>query len=124
MGKTIRFSRILAAFGAQGRHFWVWWRSLHEGKKLPRSVSGVRLGRLAVARDLQRQGLGRILLVAAMKKFVEIFNTAGGIGLFVDAKDQRAKAFYEHFGFVPMSSDDLELFLPVATIREVLAQES
>jgi hypothetical protein len=35
-----------------------------------------------------------------MKKFTEIFNTAGGIGLFVDAKNQ--KAFYEHFGFVSL----------------------
>jgi hypothetical protein len=33
------------------------------------------------------------LLVAAMEKFIEIFNTAGGIGLFVDAKDQDAKRY-------------------------------
>jgi hypothetical protein len=63
-------------------------------------------------------------LVAAMKKFLEIFNTAGGIGLFVDAKDHQAKAFYEHFGFVSMPSNELELFLPVATIQAALAQES
>jgi hypothetical protein len=39
----------------------------------------------------QRQGIGKTLLVAAMGKFIEIFNTVGGIGLFVDAKDQDAK---------------------------------
>ena len=55
-----------------------------------------------------------------MKKFLEIFNAAGGIGLFVDAKDQRAKAFYEHFAFAPLPSNELELFLPVATIQEAL----
>ena len=92
-------------------------------KKLPRDVSGVRLGRLAIARNLQGQGLGKILLVAAMKKFVEIFNMAGGIGLFVDAKDQEAKRFYEHFGFVPLPSNELELFLPVATIQEALLRK-
>ncbi len=95
-----------------------------EARKMPRHVSGVRLGRLAVGRGLQGQGLGKILLVAAMKKFLDIFYTAGGIGLFVDAKDQKAKAFYEHFGFVPLPSNELELFLPVATIREALTQES
>ncbi len=95
-----------------------------EARKLPRNVSGVRLGRLAVARELQGQGLGKILLVATMKKFLEIFNTAGGISLFLDAKDQKAKAFYEHFGFVPLPSNELELFLPVATIQEALTQES
>ena len=91
-----------------------------ETKKLPRDVSGVRLGRLAVARAFQRQGIGKALLVAAMGKFMEIFNTAGGIGLFVDAKDQDAKRYYEQFGFVPMPSNELELFLPVKTICEAL----
>jgi len=93
-----------------------------EAKKLPRTVSGVRLGRLAVARSLQGQGTGKTLLVAAMQKFLEIFDMAGGIGLFVDAKDQKAKRFYEHFGFVSLPSSDLELFLPVTTIREALGQ--
>lgn len=95
-----------------------------EAKRLPRDVSGVRLGRLAVAKSLQGQGLGKVLLVAAMKKFIDIFNAAGGIGLFVDAKDQEAKGFYEHFGFVSLPSNELELFLPVATIQEALAQRS
>lgn len=94
--------------------------SAEEAKKLPRNVAGVRLGRLAVAKNMQGHGLGRLLLVAAMEKFIEIFNTAGGIGLFVDAKDQKAKSFYEHFGFVSLPSNELELFLPVATIQEAL----
>ena len=91
-----------------------------EAKKLPRDVSGIRLGRLAVSKDHQRQGVGKMLLVAAMGKFMEIFNTAGGIGLFVDAKDQDAKKYYEQFGFVPMPSNELELFLPMRTIQEAL----
>ncbi len=94
--------------------------SAEESRKLPREVSGIRLGRLAVAMEHQRQGLGKTLLVAAMGKFLEIFNTAGGIGLFVDAKDQEAKRYYEQFGFVPMPSNELELFLPVRTIQEAL----
>ena len=92
-----------------------------EAKKLPRDVAGVRLGRLAVAKAYQRQGIGKTLLVAAMGKFIEIFNSAGGIGLFVDAKDQDAKHYYEQFGFVAMPSNELELFLPVKTIQEALA---
>jgi ribosomal protein S18 acetylase RimI-like enzyme len=92
-----------------------------EARKLPREVSGIRLGRLAVAKVCQRQGIGKILLAAAMEKFLEIFNTAGGIGLFVDAKDEEAKRYYEQFGFVALPSDELELFLPVKTIQEALA---
>ena len=95
-----------------------------EAKKLPRDVSGVRLGRLAVSKAYQRQGIGKTLLVAAMGKFIEIFNSAGGIGLFVDAKNQDAKHYYEQFGFVSLPSNELELFLPVKTIQEALAQNS
>ncbi len=87
---------------------------------LPRDASGVRLGRLAIAKPFQRQGLGHTLLVAAMTKFLDIFKTAGGIGLFVDAKDHAAKRYYEQFGFIPLPSDELELFLPAATIQEAL----
>jgi ribosomal protein S18 acetylase RimI-like enzyme len=92
--------------------------------KVPRDVAGVRLGRLAVAKAYQRQGIGKTLLVAAMGKFLEIFNSAGGIGLFVDAKDQDAKRYYEQFGFVSLPSSELELFLPVKTIQEALNTSS
>lgn len=94
-----------------------------EARKLPRSVAGVRLGRLAVSKHLHGRGFGKILLVAAMERFLEIFRIAGGIGLFVDAKDHNAQAFYEHFGFVPLPSNELQLFLPVSTIQEALADE-
>jgi len=59
-----------------------------------------------------------------MQKFIEIFNRAGGIGLFVDAKDQDAKRYYEQFGFVSLPSNELELFLPVRTIHDALARNS
>jgi len=94
--------------------------SAEEAKKLPRDVSGIRLGRLAVAKEYQRQGIGKTLLVAAMGKFIDIFNTAGGIGLFVDAKDDDAKRYYEQFGFISLPSNELELYLPVMTIQEAL----
>jgi hypothetical protein len=55
-----------------------------------------------------------------MGKFIEIFNTAGGIGLFVDAKDQNAKRYYEQFGFLTMPSNELESFQPVKPIQAAL----
>lgn len=68
----------------------------------------------------QRQGFGKILLIEAMTKFVEIFNTASGIGLFIDAKDHEAKLYYQRFGFVSLPANEIELFLPVKTIQEAL----
>lgn len=89
-------------------------------RKLPRQIAGLKLGRLAVAKDRQRQGLGQRLLVAAMEKVVEIHASAGGLGLFVDAKDAAARVWYERFGFVPLPDHPLQLFLPLATIEEAL----
>jgi len=91
-------------------------------RRLPREIAGVKLGRLAVSKTRHRQGLGKLLLVAAMKKFVEVFDSAGGIGLFVDAKDHEAKAYYERFGFVSLPDMPLLLFLPLQTIRDALAR--
>ncbi|MCP5521838.1 MAG: GNAT family N-acetyltransferase [Verrucomicrobiales bacterium] len=89
-------------------------------RRLPRDVPALKLGRLAVARDRQGQGLGRLLLVAAMEKVVEVHASAGGIGLFVDAKDETARAWYQRFGFTPLPEQPLQLFLPLATIMEAL----
>ena len=41
----------------------------------------------------------------------------GGVSLFMDVKDPKAKAFYDHFGLVTPPSNYLELFLPLATIQ-------
>jgi GNAT superfamily N-acetyltransferase len=87
-------------------------------KRLPREVAGIKLGRLAVSQDHHRQGLGRILLAAAMQKVLEVFHSAGGIGLFVDAKDENAKKYYERFGFVALPDSPLLLFLSLQAIHE------
>lgn len=89
--------------------------------RLPREVAGIKLGRLAVSHERQRQGLGRILLVAAMQKVLDVFQSAGGIGLFVDAKDETAKRYYERFGFVALPDNPMLLFLPLQVIHDLLA---
>jgi len=91
-------------------------------RKFPKEIAGIKLGRLAVAKYRQRQGIGKTLLVAAMEKVQEVFRSAGGIGLFVDAKDEAAKAYYEGFGFVPLPFNPLQLFLPLDSIQQALSQ--
>ena len=61
--------------------------------------------------------------IAEASRFIEIANMAGGIGLFVEANGQKAKRFCEHFGFVSLPSNKLQLFLPVATIQEALRHQ-
>ncbi len=86
-------------------------------KKLPRNIPAIRLGRLAVARRLHGQGLGKALLVEAIQRTARAAEIAGGIGLFVDAKDTAAAQFYAQFGFQEVLLMPLTLFLPIGTIR-------
>jgi hypothetical protein len=44
----------------------------------------------------------------------------GGVALAIDAKDERAAAWYERFGALPLLDDALKLVLPLDTIRATL----
>jgi len=83
-------------------------------KKLPRKTPGIRLGRLAVDRTVQGQGLGEHLLMDAIERARLVFEHIGVHALFVDAKDERAAAFYGKYGFRPLPGDPLRLVLPLA----------
>jgi len=55
--------------------------------------------------------------VDAMRRVAAaIRNTAGVVGLFVDAKNQDVAAFYEKFGFIPLSDNSFSLMIPQQTI--------
>ena len=90
-------------------------------KKLPEQIPAMRLGRLAVARTQHGAGYGKALLVEALHRIARVADLAGGIGLFVDAKDKAAAAFYVRFGFEPTPSSPLTLFMPTETIRQLVA---
>jgi GNAT superfamily N-acetyltransferase len=87
-------------------------------KKYPQhGLPAVRLARLAVSRKHQGKGYGGLLLAEAIHRTVLIAEQAGVIGLFVDAKDERAHKFYERYGFVSLPGHALQLFLPLETLR-------
>ena len=80
------------------------------------------LARLAIGTSWQGKGLGAGLLKDAMQRTLRAADIAG-IRAFVvhakvvHAKDDQAKAFYEHFGFSPLPSDSYHLFRLVKEIR-------
>jgi GNAT superfamily N-acetyltransferase len=72
-------------------------------KKLPRYPLPVALlGRLAVSRQFQGQGLGSILLADACKRISAASQTLGVAAIVVDAKSAQAATFYQHFGFLAL----------------------
>jgi GNAT superfamily N-acetyltransferase len=90
-------------------------------KKLPRYplVPATLLGRLAVDRSFQGQGIGEFLLMDALHRALlqsaEIASTA----VVVDAIDTGAIKFYRHFGFIPFPVIESRLFLPMKAVVEL-----
>ncbi len=79
-----------------------------------------RLGRLAVDRSMQGQGLGGDLLLAAGARALAVAAEVGGVALAIDAKDENAARWYERFGALPLLDDPLKLILPLDTIAEAI----
>ena len=84
-------------------------------KKLPRYpvVPAALLGRLAVSKAWQGKGLGSALLADALLRTAR--TELGVFAMLVDAKDEAACRFYEHFGFKLLLGHNRRLMLPIAT---------
>jgi predicted N-acetyltransferase YhbS len=78
------------------------------------------LARLAVDRHWQKRGIGAGLLKDATLRTPQAADIAGIRAFVVHAKDDVARGFYQHFNFVPSSSDPLHLFLLLRDIREIV----
>mgnify|MGYP003536552816 CR=1 FL=1 len=89
-------------------------QELREGdrKKLPRyPVPCFRLGRLAIRKDLLGQGIGKLLLACAVDRCLKARSDVAAYALIVDAKDENARQFYEHYGFTAFAGEPMTLYL-------------
>ena len=80
-----------------------------------------RLGRLAVDRSVQGQGVGGQLLLAAGRRGLYVAAQAGGVALLIDAKNERVAQWYASYGAVPLLDAPLSLLSPFRTIHSALA---
>ena len=91
-----------------------------QAKGLPKiDVPVVLLGRLAVDRSAQGQGLGSLLLLDALRRAEHISAEVGIRAVEVDAIDDAARRFYLKFGFVTLADAPNHLFLPIHVIRKL-----
>ncbi len=89
-------------------------------KRLPRyPVPVALLGRLGVDRRWSGQGLGSALLIDALRRVRVASDTLAVYAVVVDAKDERARAFYRRFGFIELPDSAMRLFLPMSTINDL-----
>jgi len=79
----------------------------------------ILLARLAVDRTMAGQGLGAALLKDAVIRTAGAATTVGARALLVHAKDDDAKAFYEHFNFDPSPTDPYHLFLNIKDVKRL-----
>lgn len=83
-------------------------------RKLPRyPIPCFRMGRLACRADRRGQGLGKLLVGLAVERCLKAREQVGAWALIVDAKDDAAKTFYEHYGFASFRDAPLSLYLPL-----------
>jgi GNAT superfamily N-acetyltransferase len=75
------------------------------------------LARLAVHANAQGRGIGSGLLLDALGRTLQVADVIGVRALAVHAKDDRAVAFYRHFGFTPSPTDARHLFMIIKDIR-------
>lgn len=79
-------------------------------------VPALRLCRLAVDIKFQKKNFGKELLINSLRKCYQLSLEIGGFCIIVDAIDEKAKIFYEHFGFESIN-DSLCLFMPMKAIE-------
>lgn len=85
-----------------------------ERKKLPRyPVPCFRMGRLARAIESRGTGLGEVLIGCAVDRCLHARSLVGAYALLVDAKDEKAKSFYERYGFFSCMDAPMTLYLPL-----------
>jgi GNAT superfamily N-acetyltransferase len=86
-------------------------------------VPCVLIARLAVDLKTQGQGLGAHLLLHALHQAWKASKQVGIHLVVVHALDAQATAFYEKFGFQPLSQPNPQaLFLPMATVAKLFAK--
>jgi GNAT superfamily N-acetyltransferase len=114
-GRVVGYHAIAAASVERGK------ATFRASKGMPNQpVPAILLGRLAVDRTVQGQGLGAWLLQDAMRRALSVSEELGVRVLLVHAIDDSARSFYERFGFEASASDPLNLQLLMKDIRATL----
>ncbi len=85
-------------------------------------VPAVLLGRLAVDQRFQGQGMSGLPLMDALRRALR---TGVGVKLMiVDALNDSAARFYEHYDFRRFADQPMRLYLPLSAIRDLFPEDA
>ncbi len=90
-------------------------------RRLPRYplVPATLIGRLAVTEAHRGEGFGEHLLMDALHRSLVASTQVASAAVFVDAKDETARAFYCKYGFIHLPAFSNRLFLPMGTVAQL-----
>jgi len=111
-GATVRGFYSLAMSGIRRDHLPQKFQARFPDFPLPVA----RLARLAVDTRHQGQGLGELLLADALQRCLQISAAIGMLGVIVDAKDEKARGWYQRYEFECLPDAPLTLWLPASAI--------
>ena len=83
-----------------------------------KSVPAVLIGRLAIKKNLQGKGYGKLLLLNALRRISHSRGFAVMM-VVVESKDKTSSAFYSQYGFMDLGSETSHMFLPYKTIQKL-----
>jgi GNAT superfamily N-acetyltransferase len=90
---------------------------------MPDPIPVMVLGRLAVDKSFRGQGVGAGLLRDAVLRTVQASEIAGIRALLVHAISERAKRFYEAYGFISSPVDPMTVMIGLSEAEKVLSGE-
>jgi len=87
-------------------------------RKLPKHpIPAALIGRLAVSKNARGYGVGKMLLVDAIKRTLSVSDQIAIYAVVVDAISGNARDFYEQFGFTHLGDNSHRLFLPLKSFK-------
>ncbi len=81
-------------------------------------VPAILIGRLAC--DVDSPGIGGKLLVDAFTRSLRVAEEIAATVIIVDAKNDRAREFYDSFGFEGVFGSPDRMFIPMKTVSDVI----
>ncbi|HZZ34478.1 MAG TPA: N-acetyltransferase [Caulobacteraceae bacterium] len=92
--------------------------------RLPRyeAIPAALIGRLARDERVRGTGVGELLLADAVRRTLDASRSVAMFAILVDAKDDRAAAFYADFGFQPFPTRPGRMFLLAQSAAEGFAR--
>ncbi|WP_137046423.1 GNAT family N-acetyltransferase [Pseudolabrys sp. FHR47] len=91
-------------------------------RKLPSypTIPAIYLSVVAVARDQQGNGLGKLLLADAFKRCVVVADQIGAHFIVLDALNERAAKLYRELGFVDLPGHEPRMLIKMEVVRRAI----